>query len=318
MKIKISDVRKAAEKHLFLTNPKIKLLGSGESNTNFLVNNKYIVRVNADFKERYKLNRESRILKYLAKYKLAPSLYIKDFSKKIISQDFLIIEFYPGQDLREMRLSAKMIEDLAQLTAKLHSIPTIKNIPTFRRTYSGVKNNIGALIKLIRKYGGKKESEFLYRSLSSLKTTGPINKASISHGDICEQNLIYDDNKNLKFIDFESCGISDPAYDIADIFTGFGKKFTKKHQELFYQEYAKYRKDNTLKRRVDVFIPLKVFETFCWSVMHVYEIKAGVVSKDIQEKEPMQHHINYALIWFKESKKRGLVKGNIAFFEGVQ
>jgi len=58
MKIKISDVKKAIEKHLLLISPKIKLLGSGESNTNFLVDNKYIVRVNADLKEKHKINKE--------------------------------------------------------------------------------------------------------------------------------------------------------------------------------------------------------------------------------------------------------------------
>ena len=130
--------------------------------------------------------------------------------------------------------------------------------------------------------------------------------------------MIYDTDKNLKFIDFESCGISDPAYDIADIFTGFGKKFTKEHQDLFYKEYLKYRKDNSLKNRVKVFIPLKMFETFCWSVMHVYEIKAGIVSKDIQEKEPIQHHIDYALKCLKECKKLGLVSNNkINLFEDL-
>ena len=59
MNIKISDVRKAVKKHLLLTNPKIKMLGSGESNTNFLVDDKYIVRVNADLKEKSKINKVS-------------------------------------------------------------------------------------------------------------------------------------------------------------------------------------------------------------------------------------------------------------------
>ena len=319
MNIKIADVKKAVSKHLLLTNPKIKLLGSGESNTNFLVDNKYIVRVNADLKEKYKINKEYRILKYLEKYQIAPIPYIKDTSKKIIPQDYLIIEFFPGQDLKKIRLSNRMIKDLAKLTATLHSIPVIKNIPTFRRTYTGVKTNIGKLIRLTNKYGGKNESDFLSKSISLLKTNGPQNKASISHGDICEQNLIYDTDNNLKFIDFESCGISDPAYDIADIFTGFGKKFTKEHQDLFYSEYLKQRKDETLKKRVKVFIPLKMFETFCWSVMHVYEIKAGIVSKDIQDKEPIQHHIDYAIKCFKECKKLCLVSNSkIKLFVGVK
>ena len=319
MKIKISDIRQAVNKHLLLSNPKIKLLGSGESNTNFLVDNKYIVRVNANLKAKYKINREFRILKYLEKYQIAPIPYVKDTTSKIIPRDYLIIEFFPGDDLRKVRLSNKMIKDLAKLTATLHSISVIKNIPTFRRTYSDVKKSIIRYIRLTQKYGGENESEFLKDSLSQLKTNGPQNKASISHGDICEQNLIYDTDRNLKFIDFEGCGISDPAYDIADIFTGFGKKFTKEHQILFYKEYLKYRKDDTLKKRVIVFIPLKMFETFCWSIMHVYEIKAGVVSQEIQEKKPIQHHIDYALKCLKECKKLGLVSNNkIKLFDEVK
>ncbi len=247
MKVKISDIKKAVQKHLLLTNPKIELLGSGESNTNFLVEDKYLVRVNANFRLKYKINKEYKILKYLDRYQIAPIPYVKDTTKSIIPQDFLIIEFFSGKDLREMKLSGKMIKDLAKLTATLHSIPIRKKIPIFSETYLDVKNNIVHLIKLTKKYGGKNESEFLREFLPQLKTHGPQNKTSISHGDICEQNLIYDTYQNLKFIDFERCGISDPAYDIADIFTGFGKKFSKEHQKIFYKEYLIHREDTTLK-----------------------------------------------------------------------
>lgn len=307
MNIKINDVRKAVKKHLLLTNPIIKKLGSGESNTNFLVDNKYIVRVNADLKEKNKINKEYKILKYLEKYQIVPNVFIKDTSKKIIPQDYLIIEYFPGNDLRKTRLTKRMIQDLAKLTATLHSIPITRSIPSFRKTYTAVKNNVIKLIRLARKYGGKDESKFLEKCLPKLKTNGPLNKETISHGDICEQNLIYNNDKNLKFIDLESCGISDPAYDVADIFTGFGKILSKEHRNLFLKEYLKYRKDKTLKNRVKVFIPLKMFETFCWSIMHVYEIKAGIVSKDIQEKEPIKHHINYALQCLEKCKKLGIV-----------
>lgn len=307
MRIKKSDVKKAMSFNLHLTNPKIELLGSGESNTNFLIDDKYIVRVNADFKDKYKISKEYKILKYLERFNIAPIPFFKDTSKSIIPQDYLIIEYFPGQDLRKIRLSNKLIKDLAKLTALLHSVPIIKNIPKFRETYSSVENNIVKLIKLTNKFSGKNESEFLSNSLPLLKINGPQNKVSISHGDICEQNLIYNKDGNLRFIDFESCGKSDPAYDIADIFTGFGKKFTKEHQDLFYREYLKYRTDQTLKKRVDVFIPLKMFETLCWSVLHVYEIKNGIVSKDIQEKQPIINHINYALKCLKECKKLGLI-----------
>lgn len=318
MEIKISDVKEAVKKYLLLTNPKIKMLGSGESNTNFIVDNKYIVRVNADLKEKHKINKEYCILKYLEKYQIAPILFIKDTSKKIIPQDYLIIEFFPGKDLKGLRLSKKMIKDLAKLTSTLHSIPITKNLPTFRKTYFDVKNNIINLIKLTKKYGGKNESEFLKESLAKLGINGPQNKASISHGDICERNLIYGIDKNLRFIDFGSCGISDPAYDIADIFTGFGKKFTKEHQNLFYKEYLIHKKDDTLIERVNIFIPLKMFETFCWSIMQIYKIKAGIVSKDIQDKEPITKHIDYALKFLKECKKLGLVSNNkIKLFDGI-
>jgi thiamine kinase-like enzyme len=308
MKIKISDVKKAVKQNLFLTNPNIKLLGLGESNINFLVDERFIVRVNGNLKD--KINKEFKILKYLEKYNISPKVFVKDTSRIIIPQDYLIIEFFKGQDLRKLRLSNKMIKDLARLTSKLHSIPIIKNIPNYKESYLDVKINISKIIKLIKKYGGKKESDYLYDSLSTLKINGPLNKVSISHGDICEQNLVYDINNNLRFIDFESCGLYDSAYDIADIFTGFGKEFSKKHQNLFYEEYFKYRKDNTLKKRVEVFMPLKMFETLCWSVMHVYEIKKGIVSKEIQEKEPIKHHMNYAFEYLKKCKDLGLISNN--------
>ncbi|MFT4308922.1 MAG: aminoglycoside phosphotransferase family protein [Candidatus Woesearchaeota archaeon] len=318
MNIKVSDVRKAVKTHLHLTRPIIKKLGSGESNTNFLVDDKYIVRVNADLKEKHKISKEYRVLKYLQPYNISPTPYTKDTTKRIIPQDYLIIEYIPGQDLKRMRLSSSMIRDIARVTATLHSIPIGKNIPFFRMTYSDVKKSIVRYIRLAKKYGGAKDSVFLLECLPRLIISGPDNVVSITHGDICEQNMIYDTNNELKFIDFESCGVSDPAYDIADVFTGFGKRLYKNHQEIFYDEYLKHRSDTTLKKRVEAFIPLKMFETFCWSVMHVYEIKKGIVSKDIQDKEPIKHHTDYAYHCLNECRKLGLVSNKkVSLFEGL-
>ncbi len=67
-----------------------------------------------------------------------------------------------------------------------------------------------------------------------------------------------------------------------------------------------------------MFVPLKIFETFCWNVMHIYEIKAGVVSKEIQDKEPIKNYIDFALKYLTDCKKLGFVSNsNIKLFEGL-
>lgn len=306
MTIKTSDVKKAVEHHLHLPKAKIHLLGSGRSNTNFVVNNKYVVRINAHLEEKDKINKEFVVLKALDGYNIAPKVFVKDTSKKLIPQDFLIIEYFDGTDLKNKRLSVKMIRDLAQLTATLHSISDTK-LSKVKPSYQEVKVNIERLIKRTAKHGGKSDSKFLFQNLIHLSTTGPQNKLAVVHGDICDSNLVYDQQSQLRFIDFESCGLSDPAYDIADIFTGFGKTFSEKHQELFYEEYFQHRKDPTLKRRVEVFIPLKLFETLCWAVMHVYEIQQGIVSKEIQKTHPLHEHIDYANLFLNKCKKTGII-----------
>ncbi len=314
MNINIRSVKNAAEKHLKIENPEVTKLGSGESNTSFLANNKYIIRVNARKTSKNKFSKEFRVLKYLKHYNIAPNIFIKDTSKKYIPLDYMILEYIPGNDLRQTKLSKKIITDVAKLTAKLHNTPIGESIPSFRKTYSSVIQNSKKFINLVNKYKGTNEYKVLNSSLRNLKDKGPKNKQTIAHGDICKQNLIYDENNKLHFIDFENCGISDPAYDIADIFTCFGEDFCKTDKELFLKEYFKHRKDATLLERVEVFIPLKIFETLCWSVMHVFEVKKGLVSRDIQNNQTIQERINYANKFLEKCKELGLVSKKAKLF----
>lgn len=298
----IEDIKLIAQKKLKLDKPKVKLLGSGTSNNNYLVNNLYLIRVNTNPRITNKFDREAYILSYLNGMDIGPEFILHDKSKKIISQEYIIIKFVPGFDLRKKRLTKKMVVDLAILTAKLHNVPINNQIPIFRSFYSDVLRSIEKYINLVKTYGDEKNYEFLNKYKKSLSLKGPKNILTIGHGDICQQNLVYN-NKDLRFIDFEGSGLTDPAYDVADTLSGFGKEFKQEHKELYLDEYLKHRKDNTLRQRIKVFTPLKVFETLCWSVMHVNEIKQGIIKKS----EPIKKDIDYAKSCLKKCKELGIV-----------
>lgn len=308
--MKLGDIKLIAQKKLKLNKPKVKLLGSGTSNNNYLVNNLYLIRVNANPRITDKFVREAFILSYLNGMDIGPEFILHDKNKKIIPQEYIIIKYIPGFDLRKKRLTKKMIVDLAIITAKLHNVPINNQIPIFRSSYSDVLRSIEKYINLIKKYGDEKNYELLNKYKKNLSLKGPKNILTIGHGDICQQNLVYHD-KELRFIDFEGSGLADPAYDVADTLSGFGKEFPEEYKELYLKTYLEHRKDKTLRQRIKVFTPLKVFETLCWSVMHVNEIKKEIIKKT----EPIEKDIDYVNHILKKCKQLGITdkKEKISF-----
>jgi thiamine kinase-like enzyme len=266
----------------------ISKLGKGVSNINYLVNNKYVFRLNANTLRPEKSKREFLTLKALEKSNISP--------KPIYSEkNFMILEYFKGKVFTNRIITKKFLKDLAKLTAKIHSLKPIKipreNVSNSKEMKLWLKNiKDKKILNLISKVKFKKKSFKV--------------KYVISHGDICEQNVIKT-KSGLRLIDFEDTALRDPAEDIAKIFVDFKEPFTKKQKEIFLNEYLKHRNDKTIRERIVYYEPIIVFTVFVWSIDYLTRIRnkqmheAYLNKKDLKDAENYSKKMLKRLILFK-------------------
>lgn len=314
MKTKIKNYLKNLDPKIFglkeIKNIKIKKLGLGESNLNYLITinqKKFNFRINMDPKQPWKSKKEYQSLKLIEKYKRAPKAIYLQNSKRYFGQGFIILEYLEGTSLKKRKLTNFLIKDLVKTLAKLHNIKLTKEIKKVR----GGKNYKNLLLNELKQrlsYIKRKRKKyflnpyidkFLLRKYNELKNTKVYSEV-LGHGDICPQNTILHKNK-LMFIDWEDLGTIDPALEIVRIFEDFN--FSEKQQELFLKEYLKLRKEINLKERLKDAWKTYFFEVFSWSILHVFEIKEGDMHSEFTKRQNIQSHINYTKSIFKKAQK---------------
>jgi|TARA_Y100000034_G_C6828587_1_gene373842 thiamine kinase-like enzyme len=298
----------------------VSKLGMGTSNLNYLVKvnqKKFIFRINMNSKNPDKSKKEFKALKIVEKYNIGPKAWILNESKKEFDSDFIIISYIEGKTLNKIKnhLSLKMIKEIAKLSAKIHSIKLdskTNKLPVLGRDYKVYFDTLDKEnLRYIRNHlKNKKFIKILEETRKKLKKEIPFGKHKhplvLVHGDICEQNMIINKG-NYKLIDFESLGLEDPAQDIAGIITDFGKPFNEKQKEIFFEEYLKIRKDKTLKERVKVFVPLRIFSVLLWAITHTLKIKNKHMHLSFTENNNIKKDISYVKIVFKRAIKKGVI-----------
>lgn len=137
-------------------------------------------------------------------------------------------------------------------------------------------------------------------------------KFCMIHSDIQEQNIILE-SKRIKFIDWESVMISDPATEVSYVVTQFGKPFSLKQRNIFIDEYLKHRKDFSLRERVELYIPIRYYIDFLWSVLQTAKIKKGLIYYSNTNKGFLKQK-KYTFICIKRMLDNGIVNEEKAHF----
>ena len=196
----------------------------------------------------------------------------------------------------------KLIREIVRLCIKFHSMPLKGNLlklPRDEISYEDLLIHIKKRYDSLGKLTSNKEfigiADESYENLRSKSLTRrDIHPLVLGHGDICEQNLIIH-REELKLIDFEGLGLTEPAAEIAYIFTQFGEKdLGSKEREIFLEEYIKLRKDSTLRERVNVFMPLKNFSDLLWAVGQALKIKNRLLHEHYLESNSLKDAVAYA------------------------
>ena len=321
MKSKIREYMESLDPKQFGLKTKLKVktifkLGQGTGNLNYLVvvnNKKFVFRINMDHKNKTKSRKEFNSLKIVEKYSIGPKTRLIDESRKIFDTDFIILDYIEGKTVDKTKdyLKPKMYREIGKLCAKLHSIKITKNLKKldYNETFYGYKNHIKfvkreyvdylvsnlkdkILLKIIK-------DTFLEQSKNIPKTKYPTDIV-LSQGDFCEQNVIVHKGE-YKLIDFEDLELADRANHISHLFADFGKPLDETEKELFLKEYLKITKVNkdNLVKKIGVWIPLKLFEIFLWSLKHSLVVKEGNMHPQFYENDNMERNISYAKTMFK-------------------
>jgi len=277
---------------------KIAQLGSGTSNLNYLIitpSKKIVLRKNIVKTSKNKLKREFRSLKAIESLNIAPK--ILHFQKDSKIGSFIILNYLEGNTLDKTKyvLDLKFLKLLAKEVALLHSIP----ISSLKKKLSSQYKILDRYLYELKQYEKKfkpflNSSEFFdfmkdmfVRFSKDFKNKKFSYKSSLIHTDIQEQNIILNYGR-IKFIDWEFTMISDPATEVAYVVTQFGKPFSLKQKNIFINEYLKHRKDSSLKERVELYIPIRYYIDFLWSVLQTAKIKKGLIYYANKEKRFLQ------------------------------
>lgn len=298
---------------------KVKHLGMGASNLNYLVianKRKFIFRLNIDKTLGSKTRKEYDALLALERYKLGPKVYLIDESRKIFGEGFIILEYMEGKPLSEIKnkLTSKIIRELARIVAELHNVKSAVLLRELKKyfvspqdylreilEYRAQFNELRAPDKLIEVFDATfRDMEEKYRNVKFKEVTCLI------HGDIQEQNILLT-KKGLRLIDFESLSVSDPGTEISYIFLEFGVPWSNAQEEIFFKEYFRHRKDNSLRKRVEIDRPLRLFIAFLWSVLHILKIKRGKMHSEFAKRTDINSHVRFARKQIKRALGSGIL-----------
>lgn len=299
-------------------------LGQGTGNLNYLVKangKKFVFRMNMNPKNRKKSRREFDALRIIEPYDIGPKAIFIDESRKSFDSDLLILEYLEGKTLNKSGdyLKPIMYRKIGELCANMHSIKIKGNLRRlgYNSLHRGYSDHMRFVKKefidyLNSKINDKELLKIIKEVYSNQSKNLPREKYEfedvLSQGDFCEQNVIVH-KKEYKLIDFEDMGLADRANQISHIFADFGRPFNKEQQRLFFKTYLKKIKldKKALNKKIERWIPLKLFEIFLWSLKHVLIVKEGKMHPQFYENEDMNKNISYAKTMLKRCIRFGVI-----------
>jgi thiamine kinase-like enzyme len=287
----------------------------GESTIKYVVianGKKFVVRLNVDLQNKVKIRDEFKALKVVEKLDIGPKAFLKDLSKKFIKYDFLIAEYIEGDTIERQRITKKLIVEVAELFAKMHSIKDSLPINREMSSYAGHLTEVKFQLRYIESKIGKDHtfSKLMRKTVSQLTKKAKLaskNVQSPCHSDVITANIVLHKD-GLKLIDFEGFGLMDPVLEIAYSFESFTHRpFTHEERKLFIETYLKLVKDKTFLKRLPLATEVILFGEFLWEVWQYYRITSGDMPKIFSEGKNGKEYIERAGHLFKKAVRAKVI-----------
>ncbi len=280
----------------------VQAIKSGETHYNYLLiinGRKFLLRLTSVRKDSRgknswgaaRINVEFDGIKSIEKLGIAPKVYYKDTSCRILSKPFVISDYVPGEPVT--RMTEKDLKSLALLLAELHRIHNVnglRNEPVkdYNREY--IKKRVDRITDTGFKYVNSHFKADLMEAYKKIKHIRlKRQKLSVIHGDISRDNLLRTEN-GLKLIDWESVRLSEPQFEIATALERLNLNGQKR--KLFLSEYLKHSEKASLEE-LEEYEKIRCFDRLLWSIFEFVKLKEGITEKEkARQKSPLKYARN--------------------------
>ena len=296
-------VKEIKSRQLGLSEPirvqSVQAIKSGETHYNYLLtinSRKFLLRLTSVRKDdrgknswgAARINMEFNGIKSIEKQGIAPKVYYKDTSCRVLSKPFVISDYVPGKPVT--RMTEKDLKSLAFLLAELHNIHYVtglRNEPVKDYNKEYIKKRVDKITDPDFKYVNKHFKTDLTKAYEKIKHIRlKKQKLSVIHGDISKDNLLHTEN-GLKLIDWESVRLSEPQFEIATALERLDLNGQKRR--LFLSEYIKHSGKESLAELKE-YEKIRCFDRLLWSIFEFVKLKEGITEKEkAQQKSPLKY-----------------------------
>ena len=204
-----------ANQDIFGNISKIEEVNAGFNNSIFNINDKYIIKVCDNIEKEKLFDTEANFYNSNKDNNNIPTLYKFDKSKRVIPYVYEIIEkvngktvYYHWYKMNEQERE-KLIQKIVKILQKIH----LKNYPEYNWS-KNIKNKILDSFNQTTDMFSEEEKAIILKSLNKYDEILSDNKFSLIHNDMHFDNILIDNNKNIKLIDFNDSIIAPFDYDL--------------------------------------------------------------------------------------------------------
>ena len=204
-----------ANQDIFGDIKKLKEVNAGFNNSIFNVNDIFIIKVCTNTAKEKQFNTESNFYKSNQNNENIPILYKFDKSKSVIPYVYEIMEkvngktvYYHWYKMNEQERET-LIQKIVQVLQKIHH----KTYPKYNWS-DYIKDKIISSFNQTLDMFSKEEQSLILKSLDKYDEILSDNKFCLIHNDLHFDNILIDNNKNIKLIDFNDSIIAPFDYDL--------------------------------------------------------------------------------------------------------
>ncbi len=299
----------------------IKEIGTGTRHFNYLVTmngRKFLLRLSLTAEQEEHIRYEYEALQALQGTGTVPRVYYHEGTSEHMGRPFLIMEYVEG--VHPSDFSVENVMQIAAAVARLHRtkltdniIKKLKHRVSKDEILSIIKERVDYLAeKNLELSGNPKLTQMLESTFETLEALD-VRECSIgvlSHGDIASTNTVLT-GPALKFIDWETIAITDPAYDIISLFDRSG--FDRQQRETFMEGYLAIRPDRGLSSRMPAFEKLREFDRLCWYIWEALDVAEGAKDPLYPKWGTAELYASHARQRFAECKKLGIIPDSFSW-----
>lgn len=259
-------------KEIFGENVKLKKVNVGFTNTIYIVNDKYVVKICTNYNNEKSFEKETNFYKSNVNNDLIPKLYYSNIEKKDVPYYYEIIEKVEGVSLYNVwhtldeEQREKIIKQLCGAMKKFHN-----NIGD---SYDWTKKTKDLFINLYEKAKtlnifNYDESQLLDNAYSKFDKYLESNEFVLIHNDLHFDNIIYNNGK-IKLIDFERSIYAPRDFELDILYRMIRKPWKFASEET--EEYTRLEDYEIIMNYIEKYYPEIIHIDNLYKRLAIYDI----------------------------------------------